>query len=216
MAGDALENLTWSPDVTIRDNAFESNRARGVLVSTPGRVLIERNRFDSSGSAILIAGDANYWYESGAVRDVTIRGNVFGPACLSSPYQFGEGIVSILPEIPRPDPAYPFHRNIRIEGNEFHPADYPVLYAKSVDGLSFSDNRLIRSRVREPVHARKATLTFESCRRIRVEGNRFEGDVLGRNIVLKDTADTELFVGPGQEWIGPDPFTKSGSFTRSD
>jgi hypothetical protein len=201
VAGDALENLTWSPDVTIRDNDFESNRARGVLVSTPGRVLIERNRFDSSGSAILIAGDANYWYESGAVRDVTIRGNVFGPACLSSPYQFGEGIVSILPEIPRPDPAFPFHRNIRIEGNEFHPADYPVLYAKSVDGLSFADNRLIRSRVREPVHPRKATLTFEACRRVRVEGNRFEGDVLGRNIVLAGTADTELFVGPGQAWV---------------
>jgi hypothetical protein len=202
--GDALENLTWSPDVTIRDNAFESNRARGVLVSTPGRVLVERNRFESSGSAILIAGDANYWYESGAVRDVTIRGNVFGPACLSSPYQFGEGIISVLPEIPEPDPAFPFHRNIRIEDNEFHPSDYPVLYAKSVDGLSFSGNRLIRSRLREPVHARKATLTFEACRRVRVDRNLFEGDVLGRNIVLKDTAPNELTVGPGQAWIGPD------------
>ena len=201
--GDALENLTWSPDVTIRDNAFESNRARGVLVSTPGRVLVERNRFESSGSAILIAGDANYWYESGAVRDVTIRANVFGPACLSSPYQFGEGIISVLPEIPEPDPAFPFHRNIRIEDNEFHPADYPVLYAKSVDGLSFSGNRLIRSRLREPVHPRKATLTFEACRRVRVDGNVLEGDVLGRNIVLRDTAAAELEVGPGQGWVGP-------------
>ena len=201
--GDALENLTWSPDVTIRDNAFESNRARGVLVSTPGRVLVERNRFESSGSAILIAGDANYWYESGAVRDVTIRGNVFGPACLSSPYQFGEGIISILPEIPEPDPAFPFHRNIRIEDNEFHPADYPVLYAKSVDGLSFSGNRLIRSRLREPVHARKATLTFEACRRVRVDRNVLEGEVLGRNIVLKDTAAAEVEVGPGQDWVRP-------------
>jgi hypothetical protein len=201
VVGDALENLTWSPDVTIRDNAFESNRARGVLVSTPGRVLIERNRFDSSGSAILIAGDANYWYESGAVRDVTIRGNVFGPACLSSPYLFGEGIVSILPEIPDPDPAFPFHRNVRIEDNEFHPSDTPVLYAKSVDGLSFSGNRLARSQHHQPVHARKATLTFEACRRVRVDGNRFEGDVLGRNIVLKDTAASELVVGPGQAWV---------------
>lgn len=201
--GDALENLTWSPDVTIRDNAFESNRARGVLVSTPGRVLVERNRFESSGAAILIAGDANYWYESGAVRDVTIRGNVFGPACLSSPYQFGEGVISILPEIPEPDPAFPFHRNIRIEDNEFHPADYPVLYAKSVEGLTFSGNRLIRSRLREPVHARKATLTFEACRRVRVDRNLFVGDVLGRNIVLRDTAPGEVEVGPGQDWVRP-------------
>jgi len=111
---------------------FPKGRARGVLVSTPGRVLIERNRFASSGSAVLIAGDANYWYESGAGRDVTIRGNVFAPACLGSPYQFGEGIVSVYPEIPAPDTAFPFHRNIRIEDNEFHPSDYPVLYAKSV------------------------------------------------------------------------------------
>ena len=72
------------------------------------------------------------------MRNVTIRGNVFGAACLSSPYQFGEGVISILPEIPKPDPPFPFHRNIRIEGNEFHPSDYPVLYAKSVDGLTFS------------------------------------------------------------------------------
>ena len=199
--GDALENLTWAPDVTIRDNVFLSNRARGVLVSTPGRVLIERNRFESSGSAILIAGDANQWYESGAVRDVTIRGNVFGPACLSSPYQFGEGIVSVFPEIPAPDPAHPFHRDIRIEGNEFHPSDYPVLYAKSVDGLTFSGNRIVRSRHHEPSHHRKATLTFELCRGVRVDGNRFEGDVLGRNIVLDRTPASEVAVGPGQEWV---------------
>jgi hypothetical protein len=199
--GDALENLTWSPDVTIRNNDFDSNRARGLLVSTPGRVVIENNRFQSSGSAILIAGDANAWYESGAVRDVIIRGNEFGEACHSSPYQFGEGIISILPEIPKPELGLPFHRNIRIEDNTFRPSDYPVLYAKSVDGLSFSGNRLIRSRHHEPVHPRKATLTFEYCRHVRVDGNRFEGDVLGRNIVLKATPPAELSVGPGQDWL---------------
>lgn len=46
-------------------------------------------------------------------------------------YQFSEGIISIDPEIPRPDPEQPFHRNIRVEDNEFHPFDFPVLYAKS-------------------------------------------------------------------------------------
>jgi hypothetical protein len=199
--GDALENLTWSPDVVIRGNEFASNRARGLLVSTPGRVVIERNHFESSGSAILIAGDANYWYESGAVRDVAIRNNVFGPACLGSPYQFGEGVISILPEIPKPDPAFPFHRNIRIEDNEFHPSDYPVLYAKSVNGLTFSNNRVSRGRAFAPYHGRKATLTFEACRRVRVDANRVDPDVLGRNIVLTDTAPAEVAVGPDQAWI---------------
>jgi hypothetical protein len=199
--GDALENLTWSPDVTIRGNHFASNRARGLLVSTPGRVVIEKNRFESSGSAILIAGDANDWYESGAVRDVVIRQNVFEAVCNGSPYQFGEGVISILPEIPKPDPAFPFHRNVRIEANDFQPSDYPVLYAKSVDGLVFSNNRLTRGRAFEPYHARKATLTLEACRRVRVDGNRVADDVLGRNIVLAGTPPAELAIGPNQNWV---------------
>ncbi len=197
--GDALENLTWSPEVIIRGCHFASNRARGLLVSTPGKVLIEGNRFESSGSAILIAGDANSWYESGAVTDVTIRRNIFEASCLGSMYQFCEGIISIYPEIPKPDVAYPFHRNIRIEDNEFHPFDFPVLYAKSVDGLIFTNNRMIRSHDLAPFHSRKATLTLEFCRGVRVEGNHFEGEVLGKNIVLKETTDVQ--VGPGQGWV---------------
>jgi hypothetical protein len=53
---DALENLTYTPSVTIRNSLFGVNRARGILVSTPGKVLIEDNTFQSSGTAILIAG----------------------------------------------------------------------------------------------------------------------------------------------------------------
>jgi hypothetical protein len=164
-------------------------------------VVIEDNRFESSGSAILIAGDANYWYESGAVRDVTIRRNQFTAACLTSMYQFCEGIISILPEIPKPDLAFPFHRGIRIEDNEFQLFDYPILYAKSVDGLTFSRNRLVRSRAFEPFHARKAGLTFEACRGVVVEDNSLEGDILGKNIVLAGTPESELKLGAGQGWI---------------
>jgi hypothetical protein len=106
--GDALENLTWAPDLTVRNTWFGSCRARGLLISTPGRVVIENNDFVSSGAAILIAGDANGWYESGAVQDVLIRGNRFHPSCLTSWYQFGEGIISILPIIPQLDPERTF------------------------------------------------------------------------------------------------------------
>ena len=185
--GNALENLSWTPDVIIKNSFFGSNRARGILMSTPGKVIIENNIFESSGSAILIPGDANYWYESGAVKDVLICNNTFNDPCMTSMYQFCEGIISIYPEIPAPDINKPFHRNIRIENNEFHPFDYPVLYAKSVDGLSFTGNRLIRSNRFKPFHSSKSTFTLENCLNVTIAGNKMEGDILGKNIRLINT-----------------------------
>ena len=31
--GDAIENLTWSPDFTVKDSQFKNCRARGVITS---------------------------------------------------------------------------------------------------------------------------------------------------------------------------------------
>jgi len=202
--GDALENLTWSPDVEIRGCKFSSCRARGLLVTTPGKVVIENNIFESSGSAILISGDANGWYESGAVRDVLIRGNTFNDPCMTNLYQFCEGIISIFPIIPAPEKApEPFHRNIRIEENVFHAFDYPVLYAKSVDSLTFSDNRIVRSTRCQPYHQRKHMVNLEYCRRVKVVGNRLEGDVLGRDIHIEKMKPSEVTVAPDQGIAGP-------------
>jgi len=182
VAGDALENLTWSPTVTIQNCIFNSCRARGLLISTPGKVIIDRNQFESSGSAILIAGDANGWYESGAVSDVTISNNTFKDACLTSMYQFCEGIISIDPIIPKLDSLKAYHRNITIEQNTFQAFDYPVLYALSVDGIRFNRNKITRSHAFKPFHARKHCLTFEACLNVEVKGNVFEGDVLTSDI----------------------------------
>jgi len=182
VAGDALENLTWSPTVTIQNCIFNSCRARGLLISTPGKVIIDRNQFESSGSAILIAGDANGWYESGAVSDVTISNNTFKDACLTSMYQFCEGIISIDPIIPKLDSLKAYHRNITIEQNTFQAFDYPVFYALSVDGIRFNRNKITRSHAFEPFHVRKHCLTFEACLNVEVKGNVFEGDVLASDI----------------------------------
>lgn len=200
--GDALENLTWSPDLKVSNNRFGSCRARGLLVSTPGKVVIENNIFESSGSAILICGDANYWYESGAVTDVLIQNNTFTDLCNTSSYQFCEGIISVYPEIPEMNAkSGQFHRNIRITGNTFHPFDYPVLYAKSVDGITFSNNKLIKSNRFEPYHHRKYTFTFEGCKNIGLENNSFEGSISGKNILLKHTPAAELKCGNEQNLV---------------
>ena len=193
--GSALENLTWTPDVLIQNSRFKSCRARGILISTPGNVIIRNNIFESSGSAILIAGDANNWFESGAVKDVLIEKNKFLDPCMTSNYQFSEAIISIYPEIPKPDQKRPFHKNIRIERNEFFPYDYPVLYAKSVDGLTFRENTLTRSTRFNPFHHRKFTFSFEECRGVLIEGNKYTGDILGRNISFKNMAVSEIKAG---------------------
>ena len=198
--GDALENLTWSPDLLVTNSHFKSCRARGLLVSTPGKVVIENNIFESSGSAILIAGDANNWFESGAVTDVLIKNNVFTELCNTSSYQFCEGIISVYPEIPvLNEQTPPFHKNIRIENNQFNPFDYPVLFARSVDGISFSNNTVTRSSRFEPYHHRKFTFSFEACKNTAISNNTFSGEVLGMNILLKWMPENELNCSPEQK-----------------
>jgi len=60
------------------------------------------------------------------------------------------GYISIYPEIPKLNNETPFHRNIIIENNVFHPFDYPVLYAKSVDNINFVNNKIIGARDLKP------------------------------------------------------------------
>ena len=190
----ALENLTWTPSVHLVKNQFLCCRARGVLVSTPKEVIIEHNIFHSSGSAILIAGDANNWFESGAVRNVIIRNNEFMEFCMANKYQFCEAIISIFPEVPRKVLSLPFHENITISENIFHPFDFPVLFACSTSELSFSSNIIKKSNCYLPYHPRKATFSFESCKNVHIVNNDIEKEVLGQNIWLINTPESELTV----------------------
>ena len=141
----ALDNLTHTASFICTKNRFGSCRARGVLVSVPKRVYIADNYFESSGSAILVAGDSNYWYESGACHDVEICGNVFTNACLSSMYQFCRGVISVCPVVPEPDVKLPYHENINIHDNIFDTAGTPVLYSYSARGLRFEHNHIFAS-----------------------------------------------------------------------
>lgn len=171
-SGDAIENLTWTPNATIRKNYFGTVRARGLLVSTPGKVVIRENLFKSSGAAILIAGDANGWYESGAVTDVLIENNRF-ENCLTSTYQFSEAVISIYPEIPA-QVATPFHKNIRIINNSFKSFQTPILWARAVDGLTFANNTVEKSTDYQPWLSSKDALTFIDCANIKVSDNKLD------------------------------------------
>lgn len=125
---DVLDNITWYPNLTARNNHVSMDPVRGFLLTTRGRVIIESNTFHRCAmSAILIEDDAEGWFESGPVRDMLIRGNTF----------IGCGI-DINPQTRSAKPEEPVHENIRITDNFF---DGTSVSAKSVKGLTVTGNR---------------------------------------------------------------------------
>lgn len=164
--GFGIENLTWSPEVLFARNVVRNNRARGALFSTPKKTVVENNLFDhTSGTAILLCGDCNGWFETGACRQVLIRKNRFINA-LTSLYQFTEAVISIYPEIPDLEKQQKyFHggekESIVIESNEFDSFDMPILYAKSVNGLVFRNNTIKRNTDYKPFHPNRNCFKLE-------------------------------------------------------
>lgn len=171
----AVENLSWTPEVVFAHNIIRNNRARGALFSTPKKVLVEDNTFDHThGAAILLAGDANGWYETGASKEVTIRGNEFINA-LTANYQFTNAIISIYPNIPKlKEQKQYFHSGITIENNTFNTFDQPLLYAKSVDSLVFKDNKILHNEEFKPFHWNNHKFFFEHVNHIQIKNNQFE------------------------------------------
>jgi len=181
----ALDNLTHTAAFICTKNRFGSCRARGILVSTPQPVRIAENYFSSSGSAILVAGDSNYWFESGECHDVEIVDNVFTDVCLSSMYQFCDGMISICPVVPEPDVNLPFHKHIRIVGNTFDSPDTPVLYAYSCADLVFTGNRIFHSPCAPKWHPGDWRIRLDHVKDAVLADNLWVGDFGGLSHFVK-------------------------------
>lgn len=170
--GDVVYNPSRMNTLIIRNCRMGANRARGPLVSTPKKAVLENNEFYTGGPGILIAGgDASYWFESGPVSDVTIRGNTFRN-CLVGPW--GPAAILILMESKKKTEGY-FHRNIDIRENVFYAFDPAVVYAQSVDGLSFCDNRIEQTDLYPAYVGAKALVTAVASANVTVAGNEVHG-----------------------------------------
>lgn len=138
---DVLADISSNPDVTITGCVFGNNRARGLLIGSRGKVVIENNHFHVPGAAILFEGDGNYWYEQSGVRDVTIRNNVF-ENCLYGSKSWGKACIAVGSGIPDHKNSR-YHRNITIEGNTFKTFDPRILNLYCVDGVTYRNNTVI-------------------------------------------------------------------------
>lgn len=107
--GVLVENVTLNPDVTIRGNHFHDYP--NLRLSGRGRYLVENNRFVRGYSAVIGMDLADYWYESGRISDMTIRGNTIEDC---GGLRFGlSGWRGNEPGLPK------IHGRVRLEGNVF-------------------------------------------------------------------------------------------------
>lgn len=133
--GDVIENITWTAEVYV-DNLKTSNiPTRGILVSTRKKVVIQNSTFYKDYmSSIHISDDAKSWFESGMVRDVTIRNNKFVECC--------DYPISIRPEC---FGMRAVHSGIAIENNEFVLLNNKLAIIRNADGVVMAFNKIVGS-----------------------------------------------------------------------
>jgi hypothetical protein len=195
----SMENLSWHANFTMRNNVVKENRARSVLITTKGKVLLEDNYFSSQMKGILIEGDNKYWYESGAVEDVTIRRNVFenvgfgggtrGYALYAAPMfqkgqRMGEGR---------------YHRNINFVDNTIKSFNKQFVFARSIDGLIISGNTFEYSTDFPPVTPEVPAIDLHYCDNVTIDKNQYKG--FKTPVVIRVSKDTERVNAPATEGV---------------
>ena len=177
LAGDvaalAVENISRGCDVVIRNCKVRYNRARSLLLSTSGDILVENCDFSSMMAGIRICGDANWWYESGNTRNVTIRNNSFTDGGLGGGQP--QAILQIDPVIPKESRScdFFFHDSIVFSGNTVRTFDSQVIYGLSTENLVISDNVFIDSKSHEPIFPGLPVIDVQYCGKVTISGNDF-------------------------------------------
>lgn len=168
-----VENPYWNPSFAMANCTVQNNRARSILLSSNREILIENNTFiRPMMAAISIAGDMNYWFESGNVNGLTIRNNHFIDGCTGN---LNQAIITFEPIILNPELSEnPFHSNVVIENNLFETFDNPILDIFSVNNLNFNNNTIRRTHTFEPLFPDKPAINIRHSKDIVISDNIFE------------------------------------------
>ncbi len=106
---DVIENITWTPSVHMTGCCIGQIPTRGILLTTRKPIVIENNTFYRTRMpAILCEDDANGWFESGPVHNLTVKNNTF--IHCKEDIHFSPRVRKFVA---------PIHKNITIKGNTF-------------------------------------------------------------------------------------------------
>lgn len=140
---DVLENQSWTPDVLVEGCTFRNNRARGLLLTSAGQVTVRKNYFHVPGAAVLIEGDANSWFESGATSHILLEDNCFDNCAYVSAW--GKAPVQVSSTADKLSDRERYHKCLEIKKNKFICFDERLVNAKNLEKLVFEENEIVRS-----------------------------------------------------------------------
>ncbi len=169
------DNVSWQADVDFKNSTVRRNRARTLLISTQGDVLIENNNFSTcSAFSLLFEGDASYWHESGPVKNVVIRNSTF------KDFGLVNGNCQILRFTPRVafdgTPSHYYHKNVIFENNSCEVSSRALVFANSVENLIIRGNT-IRPSKDYPLSVSDAPVfEFNNSKNIRIVDNKYLWD----------------------------------------
>ena len=164
--GDIFAAMEY-PNVVIKNCTMGGNRARGILLGSRGKILVEGNTFHVPGAAILMEGDGRFWFEQSGVRNMEIKNNIFNNCNYGT---WGNALIQVGAGIDKSFTGNSrYNRNIVIENNEIRSFDPRVLNIYSVDSLTYRNNKVNKSTDYPEQNANAAPFNVKSSSNVKTE-----------------------------------------------
>ena len=118
-ANDVIENVTRTASLTVENNVFECIPSRAILCTTRKDVVIRNNMFRNMGaSALCVADDANFWFESGRGGKIIFENNTV-INCAARYAAFGDDVIRYEPVVMDKSSVTPVHGKLILRNNRF-------------------------------------------------------------------------------------------------
>ena len=128
------ENYLRMPDVHIHNNVFTD--FPHIRLSGGGKILVENNRIERCGAALCAYDLAQYWYESGRIKELIFRNNILK----NCNFKMGKAFINIGVSGFEGEETPVIHEKIEISGNTFKDITHTDIIANGVKELIVKDN----------------------------------------------------------------------------
>lgn len=139
---DVIENITRTASLTVDGCDFSRIPSRAILTTTRKPIIIRNTSFSDMGSvALLVADDANFWFESGRTGSIVFQNNKISNLGARETAS-GCDVIRYEPVILDESSDKPVHGSITITDNSFYncPADGYSVNLKSVGKAIIRNN----------------------------------------------------------------------------